>query len=117
MIRDERPGDEAAISALITRAFAGSRHGDSGEARIVEALRAAGARSLSRVATRDGRVIGHVAFSPVTIADRTPHWFGLGPVAVEPGEQRTGIGAALIEDGLTRLRDQGARGCVVGGDD
>ncbi|HUQ13708.1 MAG TPA: N-acetyltransferase, partial [Novosphingobium sp.] len=62
------------------------------------------------------RIVGHAAFSPVTIGDGTAGWFGLGPVAVEPDEQGKGIGAALIEEGLARLRRQGAAGCVVLGD-
>jgi putative acetyltransferase len=67
------------------------------------------------VAELDGRVVGHVAFSPVTMSDGTPGWFGLGPVSVLPAVQRQGIGAALIEEGLSRLREIGAAGCCLVG--
>jgi putative acetyltransferase len=82
---------------------------------IVDALRAAGALTLSLVAELDGRVAGHIAFSPVTISDGTPGWYGLGPVSVSPERQRQGIGSALIREGLSRLREQGARGCCLVG--
>lgn len=51
---------------------------------IVEALRAAKALAVSLVAELDGRVVGHIAFSPVTLSDGTPGWYGLGPVSVLP---------------------------------
>jgi putative acetyltransferase len=63
----------------------------------------------------DGRVIGHIAFSPVTISDGTPNWYGLGPVSVLPEHQRKGIGKALIKEGLSRLKVMNAQGrCLVG---
>ena len=60
--------------------------------------------------------VGHAAFSPVTIGDGSADWYGLGPVAVLPGMQGRGVGAALIREGLARLRALGAAGCVVMGD-
>jgi len=82
---------------------------------IIEALRAAKALTVSLVAEMDGRVIGHIAFSPVTISDGTPNWYGLGPVSVLPEHQRKGIGKALIREGLSQLRDINAQGfCLVG---
>jgi len=60
--------------------------------------------------------VGHVAFSPVTISDGTPDWYGLGPVSVLPAYQRQGIGSALIRKGISRLKDLGARGCCLVGD-
>ena len=82
---------------------------------IVAALRAAGALTVSLVAEMDGRVVGHIAFSPVTISDGTPDWYGLGPVSVLPAYQRQGIGKALIREGLSRLKDLHARGCCLVG--
>jgi len=61
-------------------------------------------------------VIGHVAFSPVTIDEKNVRWFGLGPVSVHPGRQGGGVGGALIRQGLDQLRALGADGCVVLGD-
>ena len=115
-IRSETPADEAAISALITAAFLEAEHSGGNEARIVETLREAGSLTVSLVATENDMIVGHVAFSPVTIDGRSEGWFGLGPVAVVPDRQRDGIGSALIQAGLTQLRVQGSTGCVVLGE-
>lgn len=115
-LRSETPADPPAIRALITQAFAGAEHSSGTEAAIVDALRARGELILSLLAEQDGRLIGHVAFSPVAIDDGTSGWYGLGPVAVAPDRQGAGVGVALIEAGLARLRQAGAGGCVVLGD-
>ena len=82
-IREERPGDEQAITALVDAAFRDAPHSDGTEAAIVERLRADGDLALSLVAA-EGSLVGHVAFSPVTLSDGTARWYGLGPVAVSP---------------------------------
>lgn len=115
-VRTERPEDATAIGAVTTAAFAGAVHSSGTEAAIVAALRAAGALSVSLVALGNGEIVGHVAFSPVTIDGEGSGWFGLGPVSVRPDRQRAGIGRALIEEGLARLSAGGAAGCVVLGD-
>jgi putative acetyltransferase len=115
VIRDETPVDVCAIAEVTLAAFktlAISRHT---EQFIIEALRVAKALTVSLVAEMDGRVIGHIAFSPVTISDGTRNWFGLGPVSVVPELQRKGIGKALIEEGLSRLKNMNAQGCCLVG--
>lgn len=116
-IRPEHAGDEAAIAALTVAAFREAPHSSGTEAAIVERLRTERNLALSLVAEDSNRaIVGHVAFSSVTISDGTSGWFGLGPVSVTPLRQRTGIGAALIREGLHRLMSMGARGCVVLGE-
>lgn len=115
VIRDETAGDSQAITDVTAVAFETLEISSHTEQFIVAALRAAGALTVSLVAELDGRVIGHVAFSPVTIVDGTEGWYGLGPVSVLPEHQRQGIGQALIREGLGRLKAQGARGCVLVG--
>ena len=119
-IRPEQPADSDAIRALTTEAFATAPHSSGTEAVIVDGLRAAGALTLSLVAVEDdeksNEILGHVAFSPVTIDGAERDWFGLGPVSVRPGRQRGGIGSGLIREGLRRLREMGAGGCVLLGD-
>lgn len=116
-LRPEQAGDEAAIHALTEAAFRPMLFSDGSEPRIVDGLRADGDLALSLVALNmDRAIVGHVAFSPVTIDGAEMGWFGLGPVSVIPTRQRTGIGTMLIERGLAELRQDGAQGCVVLGD-
>ncbi len=115
-IRTETAADHDAIARVIAAAFAGADHASGTEARIVAALRRAGALALSMVADIDGRIAGHVALSPVVLDDRSEGWFGLGPVAVDPRDQGHGVGSALVRAALAELPALGARGCVVLGE-
>ncbi len=112
-IRPEQPQDSTAIRALVESAFQGTC-----EARLVELLRAAGKAIISLVASQDGKVVGHILFSPVEIEKRptTLDALGLAPVAVSPQFQRQGIGSRLIEEGLRLCRDGGYDLVVVLGD-
>jgi putative acetyltransferase len=112
-IRLERPEDATTIHALTDAAFEGMPFSNETEAEVIDALRAAGALTLSLVATEGGEILGHVAFSPVTINGEAGDWYGLGPVSVWPDHQRTGIGQALIREGLRRLQFMSAGGCVL----
>lgn len=115
LIRDEANADIEAIAAVTEAAFATLEISQHTEQFIVAALRAAGALAVSLVAELDGRVVGHIAFSPVAMSDGTPGWYGLGPLSVLPEYQRRGIGRALIQRGLSRLRTRHARGCCLVG--
>ncbi|MBI5633617.1 MAG: N-acetyltransferase [Nitrospirae bacterium] len=115
VIRGETSADVSAIAEVTAAAFSTLPISNHTEQFIIAALRAAKALAVSLVAEMDGRVIGHIAFSPVTISDNTPNWYGLGPVSVLPGHQRQGIGTALIKEGLSRLKDINAQGCCLVG--
>jgi len=115
-IRREVESDAAAIESLVELAFHDAPHRDGTEQFVVNALRRAGALTLSLVAEDGGVLVGHVALSPVRISDGSQGWYGLGPVAVAPACQRRGIGAQLIERALRELCALGASGCVVLGD-
>lgn len=115
LVRDEAAKDLPDIDALTRAAFANLAVSRQTEHFIVEALRMTGALTVSLVAELDGCVVGHIAFSPVSLSDGTPHWYGLGPVSVLPAFQRCGVGFALIKEGLARLRTLGARGCCLVG--
>jgi putative acetyltransferase len=115
-IRAEKPEDAEAIRTITKAAFAEALHSSGTEAAIVDALRAAGALTVSLVAVQNGEVVGHIAFSPITVSPKAKGWFGLGPVSVRPDRQGIGIGRALVRDGLSRLRVLNAAGCVVLGD-
>jgi len=115
VIRSETDADVSAITEVTVAAFTTLEISNHTEQFIIDALRAAKALTVSLVAELDGRVVGHIAFSPVTISDGTRNWYGLGPVSVLPAYQRQGIGKALIREGLSRLRDMNARGCCLVG--
>ncbi len=109
-IRDEQPGDEAGIRAVVTSAFP-----TDAEARLVDALRQANRLAVSLVACVENEVVGHLAFSPVELRGRVCG-VGLAPIAVLPIHQRRGIGKALIRAGLDRCRRLGKPFVVVLGD-
>jgi putative acetyltransferase len=115
MIRAERPSDVTAISEITREAFLSHPHSEQTEHFIINALRASGALSVSLVAELSRQVVGHIAFSPVTIDDGSTGWYGLGPLAVKPEFQSQGIGQALVREGIVILRRMEAHGCVVVG--
>lgn len=104
IVRPERDEDHHAVASVLLDAFESPL-----EAHLVQALRDAGALTLSLVAEVDGQVAGHIAFSPVSIAreGETYEAVGLAPVAVLGSHQRRGIGGVLIEAGLEALRRDG----------
>lgn len=116
-IREEREGDEEAIRAITLSAFEYMPYSRQTEAAVVEALRAAGALAVSLVAVGDDGIVGHVAFSRVTIDGAAADgWYGVGPLSVRPDRQRQAIGSALMKAGLARLVALGGRGCVLVGE-
>lgn len=115
IIRSETYADVSIITEVTVAAFKTLEISNHTEQFIIEALRAAKALTLSLVAEIGGCVVGHIAFSPVTISDDTKHWYGLGSVSVLPEYQRKGVGKALIQEGLAQLKDLGAKGCCVVG--
>ncbi|MBX5185372.1 N-acetyltransferase [Rhizobium sp. NZLR5] len=113
LIRYETLADIGAIHDLTSIAFKSTPYSDGTEAEIVRRLRAAGDLTISLVAEEEGEILGHVAFSPVTIDGGHAGWFGLGPISVKPETQRQGIGKALIARGLELLEEMAASGCAL----
>jgi len=106
-VRDENPGDLAAIHALNKLAF-----GQEQEANIVDALRQNGAARLSMVAIVNGRIVGHIMYSPITIAGEL-EGAALGPMGVLPEYQNKGIGSELVKTGNARLKREGCPYIIV----
>ena len=101
MVRWERAADRTAVFNINARAF-----GRPNEARLVDALRESARPQISLVALRQGRVTGHVFFSPVRVDSGRRAWeaLGLAPMAVEPEWQRRGVGSELVRAGLIACR-------------
>jgi putative acetyltransferase len=109
-IRREQPDDIAAVHAINKDAF-----GQCVEADLVDALRDGCPDALSLVAVSEGRVVGHILFTPVTIlsGQGETRGMGLGPMAVASHRQRRGIGSQLVEAGLQILREEACPFVVV----
>jgi putative acetyltransferase len=108
-VRPERPEDRPALHRLNTAAF-----GRRAEADLVDAVRLAGAATLSLVAELRGEVVGHLLLSPVTVEGRPGlDAVGLGPMAVRPELQGKGIGSLLVREGLAEMRHRQVAGVVV----
>ncbi|MCC5885139.1 MAG: N-acetyltransferase [Gammaproteobacteria bacterium] len=110
-LRPEDPAgaDATAIRTLNEAAFPGPE-----EAALVDALREAATPLISLVAEEDGRIVGHILFSPVTVDGHVGGlWMGLAPMAVSADRQHCGIGSALIRAGLEACRELGAEVVVV----
>jgi putative acetyltransferase len=107
-IRPERAQDSAAVDRIIREAF-----GQPDEAALVDRLRADGDAEIALVALEDGAVVGHVMLSPMTAPFRA---LGHAPLAVAPGRQRQGVGAALVEASIAAARADGWSAIFVLGD-
>jgi len=114
-IRPETPSDIKALHELTYAAFEPMSFSDNSEADLLDNLRSDGDLYLSLVAIDHDRIIGHIAFSPAVIGYEELGWFGIGPVSVAPDRQRSGVGSALMAEGLNRLRVEGAKGCALTG--
>src|SRR5215510_8192246 len=110
IVRSEKPEDIPAIRIVNERAFGGAAEAD-----LVDALRRNGKATISLVADDDGRVVGHIIFSPVTIetSERELAGVGLAPMSVIPETQNQRIGSLLVEEGLRRCREGGHPFVVV----
>ena len=109
IIRDERPVDVDSIRAVNLTAFETSTEAD-----LVDALRRRATPLISLVAEDGANVVGHILFSPVTLASEPGlTLMGLAPMAVVPSRQRQGVGSSLVREGLDRCRQVNAAGVVV----
>lgn len=115
IIRPETSNDIKEIEAVTLAAFAGLFSDHPTEHLMINGLHEEGALLLSLVAELDGKIVGHAAFSPVSVNGEHKDWYGLGPISVSPKMQKQGIGSALIKEGLARLCAMSAKGCVVEG--
>ena len=112
-IRPETPADFPAIRQILLDAFP-----TPAESMLVEKLREDDLAEIALVAELDGRVAGHIVFSPVRADGQWGRTggVGLGPVAVDIRSQGQGVGSALIEQGIARARDRGFSFVVVLGE-
>ncbi|MDQ5824036.1 MAG: N-acetyltransferase [Chloroflexota bacterium] len=107
VIRPETVNDYAAIADVNVRAF----DNRAAEALIVTLLRNRPQfdPELSLVAEMDGRIVGHVLFSPynIQVLGESVPVVSLAPIAVHPTYQKQGIGGRLIREGHEIARSKG----------
>lgn len=113
VIRQETADDREAVDEVVRLAFGGEL-----EATLVQVVRAwdGFVPELSLVAHLDGRVVGHVLFTPIAIeGEGTTHALCMAPVAVHPDVQNKAIGSRLVREGLERCRALAHRIVIVQG--
>ena len=66
---------------------------------------------LSLVAVEDGKIVGHILFTKITIGESIE--LALAPLSVLPAYQRRGIGLALIREGHRIAKKLGYNYSVV----
>lgn len=115
-VRPETINDLERINEIIVSAFKDHPYSNQKEHLLVAGLRIQGVLDVSLVAEFEGEIVGHIAFSKVTINGEHTHWYGLAPVSVVPKWQNQGIGSKLIILGLDEIKKLGAEGCVVLGE-
>lgn len=96
LIRRERAGDAAMVAEVVASAFATPDNAQPVEVRLLAALRDSTAwlPRLSLVALQDEQVVGHVVCSRAWVGQADV--LALGPLAVRPKWQRSGVGSALM---------------------
>jgi putative acetyltransferase len=104
-IREEATADRSAIREVVSRSC-GPREAD-----LVDRLRANGASLLSLVAVADGKIVGHIFYSPASVGN--VRGAALAPMGVAPEYQRRGIGSRLVESGNQVLAERGCPFIVV----
>ncbi len=108
-VRREKPEDIKDIYNINLRAF-----GREDEARLVGKLRNEVSPFISLVAEDgEGALAGHILFTPVAVGHSALAAAGLGPVAVLPERQGSGIGSALIREGLAVCAREGIEAVFV----
>ena len=111
-IRNEVVGDEAALSELSAEAFGPGRFARTAY-RVREGVPPV--PSLSLTGWLDGRLVGGIRFTALTIGGERKALL-LGPLVVHPAYKGNGYGKALAGEGIARARAQGFRLVVLVGD-
>ena len=108
IIRSEKVSDISHVYELVCDAF-----DQPDESKLVNALRDCGALTFSLVAEdkNTGELLGHIAFSSVTIVQQVEkgvkNWqaLALAPIAVKKKYQNLGVGGALINFWFSEYAD------------
>lgn len=116
-LRPASAADSAAIQALYLAAFAEEERQLVADLAVGLLTEKSQPACQALVAEKAGVVLGHIAFSPVQLPAE-PGWLGflLAPLAVQPAQQRQGVGSQLIGRGKELLAALGGQMLFVYGD-
>lgn len=104
------------IAAIVRQAFARQYGSGDGEVALIAQLRAAGDVAVELAAVDGEEVVGHVLFSKLAADPATVNVAALAPVTARVDRQKSGIGSALIREGLARCKALGFDVITVLGD-
>lgn len=83
------------------------------EAKLVDNLRKSGIPVISLVAELNGKLVGHILFTPMTMDNNEIRIAALAPMAVLPEYQNKGIGSALVKKGLELCKEENYQAVAV----
>ncbi len=109
--RESGAADDAGIDNLYPQAFP-----EEDLLPLVHELLRSDCLGLSLLALRDNNVLGHLAFTNCSVPGLNARVVLLGPLAVAPNFQKQGVGTALINESLQRLKERGVARVQVLGD-
>lgn len=115
-IVDECAAHADAIADMVRAAFARQYGSGDGEVKLIAELRADGDVAVELAALEAGEIVGHVMFSRLAVEPDTLKVAALAPVTARIDRQRSGIGSALIREGLARCRTLGFDAVTVLGE-
>lgn len=109
-IRESVQDDATAIELLYPEAFP-----EEDLLPLVRDLLRDSTIAVSLVGTINSRIVGHAIFTNCGVVGRNVKAALLGPLAVAPTWQRQGIGSAIVNAGLQRLKEAAVNlVCVLG---
>lgn len=116
-IRQENENDYKITESVVEQAFKSPEDSNPKEQLLVAALRKSNTfiPELSLVAEADGRIVGHVLLTKLTIKNGENEYesLALAPVSVLPSHQNRGIGSALINESLKIAKKLGFKSVIV----
>lgn len=119
-IRAETAADYHATEEMTMRAFWNNHHRGCDEHLLVHKMRQSPdyLPEISRIAVRDGRVIGCIMYCKAWLkkGEETMEILDFGPLCVDPQWQGTGVGRMLLEETIALAREAGYPGIVIFGE-